>query len=51
MAKLIRVNGRLSKNLPTKANKIARAIKPKKINFLSCFDIFFEDVLAINLDR
>ena len=46
MAKLNKVNGRLSKNFPPKANKIARAIDPKKINFLRFLDIFLDDILA-----
>ena len=50
-AKLNKVNGRLSKNLPPKANKTANAIEPKKINFLNCLDIFLEDVFAINFNR
>ena len=51
MAKLKRVKGKLSKNLPPKANKIAKNTEIKKINFLDCFDIFLEDVFAINLNR
>ena len=51
MAKLNRVSGRLSKNFPPKASKIARPIDPKKINFLKFFDIFLEDVFTINFNR
>ena len=51
MAKLNRVNGKLSKNFPPKANIIARAIDPKKINFLRFFDIFVEDVLATDFNK
>ncbi len=51
MARLNRVSGRLSKNFPPKANKIARPIAPKKINFLKFFDIFWEDVFTINFNR
>ena len=51
MAKLNRVNGKLSKNLPPNANSIAKVIAPKKIAFLICFDIFLEDVFAINFNR
>ena len=51
MAKLKRVKGKLSKNLPPKANKTAKTIELKKINFLNCFDIFLEDMLAINFSR
>ena len=51
MARLNRVSGRLSKNFPPKASKIARPIDPKKINFLKFFDIFLEDVFTINFNR
>ena len=51
IAKLSRVNGKLSKNLPPKANNIAKVIPPKKITFLICFDIFLKDVFAINLNK
>jgi hypothetical protein len=51
MAKLNKVNGKLSKSFPPKANKIARAIEPKKINFLRFFDIFLEDIFAIDFNR
>ena len=44
MAILKRVNGKLNKNFPPKANKIANAIDPKKIGFLRFFDIFFDEV-------
>ena len=40
MARLNRVSGRLSKNFPPKASKIARPIDPKKLIFLN-FLIFF----------
>ena len=49
IAKLSNVKGILSKNFPPKANRIARPIDPKKINFLRFFDIFLEDVFAIIL--
>jgi len=48
MAKLNRVNGKLSKNFPPKASRIARPIDPKKINFLRFFDILLDDVFAID---
>ena len=51
MAKLNKVNGKLIKNLPPKASRIARPINPKKINFLRFFDIFVKGVLATNLNR
>ena len=50
IAKLNKVRGRLSKNLPPKANKIAKNTKPKKINLRNFFDIFLEDVFAINFN-
>ena len=46
-AKLARVKGKLSKNLPPKANKIANKINPKiNINLIP-FDNFFDEILAI----
>ena len=51
MAKLRKVSGKLSKNLPPKANSIAKVIAPKKITFLICFDIFLEGVFATNFNR
>ena len=51
IAKLNRVSGKLSKNFPPKANKIARPIDPKKINILKFFDIFEDDVFAIDFNR
>ena len=50
IAKLNKVKGKLSKNFPPIASKIAKAIDPKKINFLRFFDIFFEEVLTINFN-
>ena len=46
MARLNSVKGKLSKNFPPNASRIARPIDPKKINFLKFFDIFLEDVFA-----
>jgi len=51
IAKLNRVSGKLIKNFPPKASRIARPIDPKKISFLRFFDIFVKDVLATNLNR
>ena len=51
MAKLSIVNGILSKNLPPKASIKAKIIEPIKINFLKCFDIFLEDVLANSFSK
>ena len=50
-AKLSNVSGILNKNLPATTSNIAKIIKPKKINFLKCFDIFFDEVLATNLSK
>ena len=51
MAKLNRVNGKLSKNFPPKARTIARPIDPKKINFLKFFDIFVDGVFTTVFNR
>ena len=51
MAKLNKVNGILNKNFPPTASIIAKINEPKKINFLKCFDIFFDEVLATNLSK
>ena len=51
MAKLNRVSGKLSKNFPPKANRIARKIDPKKINFLRFFDIFVDGVFTADFNR
>ena len=50
IAKLNKVRGKLSKNLPPKANKIAKNIEPKKINLRNSFDIFLGEVFAINFN-
>ena len=39
--RLNRINGSENKNLPPKANKIARSSDPKKIKILNALDIFF----------
>ena len=51
MAKLNRVSGKLNKNFPPKANRIARPTDPKKINFLRFFDIFVDGVFATDFNR
>ena len=51
MAKLNKVNGKLNRNLPPKANRIARPIDPKKINFLKFFDIFVDGIFATDFNR
>ena len=51
IARLNRVNGKLSRNFPPKANRIARPNNPKKNSFLIFFDIFFEDISTTNLSK
>ena len=51
MARLNKVNGKLSINFPPKANKIAKPIDPKKINILKFFDIFVDGVFTTNFNR
>ena len=51
IAKLSNVKGTLSKNLPPTASIKAKIIDPVKINFLRCFDIFLEDVLANSFNK
>ena len=51
IARLNKVNGKLSKIFPPKASRIARPTDPKKISFLRFFDIVFEDVFVINFNR
>ena len=48
---LARVRGKVNKNLPPIANKIAENINPKIIRILSPLDIFFEEILLMNLNR
>ena len=50
IAKLNKVNGKLNKNFPPKASKIARLTDPKKINFLIFLDTFLEDIFATNFN-
>ena len=49
--RLNRINGSENKNLPAKANKIARSSDPKKIRILNALDIFFAGALAISLNN
>ena len=51
MPRLNKINGNENKNLPPKANKIARNKDPKKINILNALDIFFVGALAISLNN
>ena len=50
-AKLARVRGKLNKNLPPIANKIAKIINPTIIKILRLFDIFFDEMLLINFSN
>ena len=50
-ARLARVSGRVNKNFPPTANKIAKRISPIIKIILRPFDIFFEEMLLINLSR
>ena len=50
-ARLASVRGKVNKNLPATANKIAKAIKPIIKRNLSVFDIFFDEILLINFNR
>ena len=50
-AKLASVRGKVNKNLPPIANKIAIAINTKIIKILNPFDIFLEEILLINFKR
>ena len=51
MARLNNVNGKLSKNFPVKASRIAKPINPKKITFLVIFVIFLKDAFAIDFNK
>ena len=48
-AKLAKVRGKVNKNLPPIANKIAKNINPIIIKILRPLDIFFEEILLMNL--
>ena len=50
-ARLARVSGKVNKNLPPNANKIAKIINPKNIKTLKLFDIFLDEILLINLKK
>ena len=50
-AMLAKVSGKVNKNLPPIANKIAKKISPKIIKTLKLFDIFLDEILLINLNR
>ena len=50
-ARLASVRGRVNKNLPPIANKTAKIIKPIINKTLKVFDIFFDEILLMNLNR
>ena len=50
-ARLIKVRGKVNKNLPPKANIIAKIINTIISEILRLFDIFFDEILPINLSR
>ena len=50
-ARLASVRGKVNKNLPPMANKTAKTIKPIINKILKVFDIFFEEILLMNLNR
>ena len=50
-ARLAKVRGNVSKNLPPIGNRIAKIINPIIIKTLRLFDIFFDEILLINLKR
>jgi len=50
-AKLAKVKGKVNRNFPPTANKIAKAINPNIIRNLIPFEIFFEEMLVISRNR
>mgnify|MGYP003329051835 CR=1 FL=1 len=50
-ARLAKVRGNVSKNLPPIANKIAKIISPIIIKNLSVFDIFLDEILVTNFSK
>ena len=50
-ARLASVRGKVNKNLPPIANKTAKIIKPTINKNLKVFDIFFDEILLMNLNR
>ena len=50
-ARLNKVRGKVNKNLPPNANKIAKAINPIIIKNLRLFDIFFDEILLISFNK
>ena len=45
------MKGKVNKNRPPTANKIASMINPKINKILRPFDIFFDEILLINFNR
>ena len=50
-ARLAKVSGKVNKNLPPMANKIAKIINPIIIKSLKPFDIFLDEILLINFSK
>ena len=50
-ARLAKVSGKVNKNLPPMANKIAKIINPIIIKNLKPFDIFLDEILLINFSK
>ena len=49
--RLARVRGKVNKNFPPTANKIAKEISPNIVTNLRPFEIFFEEMLVIKRSR
>ena len=50
-ARLAKVSGKVNKNLPPMANRIAKIINPIIIKILRLFDIFLDEILLKNLSK
>ena len=50
-AKLAKVKGKVNKNFPPTANKIAKANNPNIIRNLRPFEIFFDDTFVIKRSK
>ena len=50
-ARLAKVSGKVNKNLPPMANNVAKIINPTIIKNLRLLDIFFDEILLINLNK
>ena len=51
IAKLAIVSGKVNKNFPPTANRIAKIINPNKIDILKTLTIFFEEIFEKNLSK